>query len=107
MITVHPFEASRETIQGMWSGPAHARRQAPDASLKELFVHLHWMLLTKVQLDDFRPMLARFEEKLLIEGASSSRCLLRGGARSTAPIRVRRTLTCFFRCFIAFVSYYR
>lgn len=72
MITTHPFDTSREAIQWMWSGPAHARRQAPDASLTELFIHLHGMLLTKIQLDDFKPMLARFEEKLHIEGASSS-----------------------------------
>lgn len=68
MIAVHWFETSREAIQWMWSGPAHARRQAPDASLTELFIHLHGMLLTKIQLDDFKPMLARFEEKLHIEG---------------------------------------
>lgn len=68
MITVHPFETSREAILGMWSGPALARRQAPDASLTELFVHMHGMLFTNIQLDDFKPMLARFEEKLVIEG---------------------------------------
>ena len=33
------------------------------------------MLFTKIQLDDFKPILARFEEKLVIEGASASRFL--------------------------------
>lgn len=52
----------------MWTGPAFSRRQAPDAKLTELFVHMHGMLFTNIQLDDFKPMLARFQEKLLIEG---------------------------------------
>ena len=68
MITYHAYPNSRETILGMWTGNAPQRRQAPDASLTELFVHMHGMLFTNIQMDDFKPMLARFEEKLVIEG---------------------------------------
>ncbi|CAL1704092.1 unnamed protein product [Somion occarium] len=68
LITVHPFTTSRESIQPLWSVAAQKRRQAPEARLSELFVLLHGMLFTNIQLDDFKGILSRFEEKLLIEG---------------------------------------
>ena len=68
LITVHPFTTSRESIQSFWSIPAQKRRQAPDAQLTELFISLHCMLFTNIQLDDFKGVLSRLEEKLLIEG---------------------------------------
>ncbi len=68
MITIHPFMTSREAILGIWSDSTLRRRQAPDASLTELFVHLQGMIFTNIQLDDFKGMLARFAEKLSIEG---------------------------------------
>ena len=54
----------------LWSQAAQSRRQAPDASLTELFMLLHGMIFTNIQLDDFKGVLARFEEKLQIEGES-------------------------------------
>ncbi|KAI0928296.1 hypothetical protein AcW2_004349 [Taiwanofungus camphoratus] len=68
MITIHPFSKSRESVLPIWSQPAQARRQAPDARLTDLFVLLHGMLFTNIQLDDFKGVLERFEEKLQIEG---------------------------------------
>ncbi|KAI0078154.1 hypothetical protein K474DRAFT_1706708 [Panus rudis PR-1116 ss-1] len=68
MIALHPFTNSRESVLPLWSAPAQARRQAPDARLSELFVLLQGMLFTRIQLDDFKGVLARFEEKLHIEG---------------------------------------
>ena len=68
LITVHPFTTSRESTQSFWSIPAQKRRQAPDAQLTELFISLHCMLFTNIQLDDFKGVLSRLEEKLLIEG---------------------------------------
>jgi hypothetical protein len=53
----------------MWSAPAQSRRSLPDASATELFVLLHGMLFTNIQLDDFSMSLARFIERLEIEGA--------------------------------------
>ncbi|CCM02870.1 uncharacterized protein FIBRA_04983 [Fibroporia radiculosa] len=67
MIAIHPFTTSRESILQLWSPSAQMRRQAPDADLTELFVLLHGMLFTNIQLDDFRVVLDRFEEKLYIE----------------------------------------
>ncbi|EMD38637.1 hypothetical protein CERSUDRAFT_64887 [Gelatoporia subvermispora B] len=67
MIARNPFTTSRESVLPLWSAPAQARRQAPDAKLTEIFVLLHGMLFTNIQLDDFKPLLERFKEKLQIE----------------------------------------
>lgn len=69
MTTLHPFMTSRESILHMWAGPSQARRMNPDAKVSELFVLVHGMLFTNIQLDDFQPTLARFLERLAIEGA--------------------------------------
>ncbi|KXN82534.1 Telomerase-binding protein EST1A [Leucoagaricus sp. SymC.cos] len=69
MTTLHPFMTSRESILPLWSGPLQARRMNADAKVSELFVLLHGMLFTNIQLDDFQPTLARFLERLAIEGA--------------------------------------
>ncbi|KAJ7098134.1 hypothetical protein B0H15DRAFT_824243 [Mycena belliarum] len=69
MTTVHPFMTSRESVLPMWSAAAQARRALPEAHLIDLFVLLHGMLFTNIQLDDFQPTLARFIERLEIQGA--------------------------------------
>ncbi|EGN96009.1 hypothetical protein SERLA73DRAFT_112057 [Serpula lacrymans var. lacrymans S7.3] len=69
MTTLHPFSTSRESILPIWSSTAQSRRSQPDARAPELFVLLHGMLFTNIQLDDFQPTLARFLERLQIEGA--------------------------------------
>ncbi|KAI0665042.1 hypothetical protein C8Q70DRAFT_904630 [Cubamyces menziesii] len=66
MVAFHPFSTARESVLAMWSPTAQARRQAPDARLTELFVCLHGMLFTNIQLDDFKRVLERFQEKLQI-----------------------------------------
>ncbi|KAI9455599.1 hypothetical protein BJY52DRAFT_638264 [Lactarius psammicola] len=67
MIAIRPFETARESVLPLWSQPAQARRSAPDARAPELFVLLHGMLFTNIQLDDFSPTLARLIERLRIE----------------------------------------
>lgn len=69
MTALHPFMTSRESVLPLWSGASQARRMNPDAKVSELFVLLHGMLFTNIQLDDFQPTLARFLERLDIEGA--------------------------------------
>ena len=69
MIAVHPFSTARESVLGMWAPPAQARRQAPDARLTDLFVCLHGMLFTNIQLDDFKRVPEHFQQELQI-GAS-------------------------------------
>jgi len=67
MIATHPFETARESVLPLWSPAAQARRSAPDARAPELFVLLHGMLFTNIQLDDFSSTLARLLERLSIE----------------------------------------
>ena len=69
MTTLHPFMTSRESVLPIWSAAAQARRSLPDARVHDLFVLLHGMLFTNIQLDDFQPTLARLVERLEIEGA--------------------------------------
>ena len=68
MTTLHPFLTSHESILSIWSHAAQAHRSIPDAKASDLFILLHGMLFTNVQLDDFQPTLARFIECLEIEG---------------------------------------
>jgi protein SMG6 len=67
MIATHPFETARESVLPLWSPAAQARHSAPDARTPDLFVFLHGMLFTNIQLDDFTPTLARLLERLSIE----------------------------------------
>ncbi|KAI0063876.1 hypothetical protein BV25DRAFT_1899085 [Artomyces pyxidatus] len=67
MIAIRPFDMSRESVLPIWSQAAQARRAAPDAQASELFVLLHGMLFTNIQLDDFSPTLARLLERLAID----------------------------------------
>ena len=67
MIAIRPFETARESVLPLWSQAAQARRSAPDARAPELFVLLHGMLFTNIQLDDFSSTLARLLERLRIE----------------------------------------
>ena len=69
MTTLHPFTTSRESILPIWSSTAQSCRSQADATAPELFVLLHGMLFTNIQLDDFAPTLSRFLERLEIEGA--------------------------------------
>ena len=78
MTTLHPFLTSRESILSIWSHAAQARRSVPDAKASDLFVLLHGMLFTNIQLDDFQPTLARFIERLEIEGAEEREWIMMG-----------------------------
>ncbi|PFH52354.1 hypothetical protein AMATHDRAFT_74154 [Amanita thiersii Skay4041] len=69
MTALHPFSTARESVLPIWSRPAQARRYLPDARVPELFVLLHGMLFTNIQLDDFQPVLARFIERLELDGS--------------------------------------
>ena len=68
MTTLHPFLTSRESILSIWSHAAQARRSVPDAKASDLFILLHGILFTNIQLDDFQLTLTRFIERLEIEG---------------------------------------
>ncbi|KAK2460537.1 hypothetical protein APHAL10511_007007 [Amanita phalloides] len=69
MTALNPFPTARESVLPLWSGPAQSRRFQPDACVSDLFVLLHGMLFTNIQLDDFQSVLARFIERLELDGA--------------------------------------
>jgi protein SMG6 len=69
MTALHPFPTARESVLPLWSSPAQARRFLPDSRVSDLFVLLHGMLFTNIQLDDFQSILARFIERLELDGA--------------------------------------
>ena len=68
-MTSNPFPTSRESILAMFTPAAQARRVQSDARTADLFLLLHGMLFTHVQLDDFVSTHARFVERLSLEGA--------------------------------------
>ncbi|KAF6764811.1 hypothetical protein DFP72DRAFT_985932 [Ephemerocybe angulata] len=90
MTTLHPFMTSRESILPMWSTAAQTRRAVPDARVPELFVLLHGMLFTNIQLDDFQPTLARFIERLDIEGAEEKEWIMMAAVNITAILEYGR-----------------
>lgn len=68
LTTSHAFGSAKETLLCfLFDGEQQARRIAPDAGALDLFVHLHGIIFTKVQLDDFAAVLARFEVALKSE----------------------------------------
>ena len=78
MTTLHPFSTSRESILCIWSHAAQAHRPVPDAKASDLFVLLHGVLVTNIQLDDVQPTLARFIEHLEIEGEEECEWIMGG-----------------------------
>ncbi|CAE6521381.1 unnamed protein product [Rhizoctonia solani] len=74
MIASHPFDTARESIQPLFSADAQrARMREADAGPVAQFVLLLGLLFTRIQLDDFDTVLARFVERLEIEGSSAVR----------------------------------
>ena len=67
MTTLQPFTTARESILALWSPSAQLRRSSPEAHVSDLFVLLHGMLFTNIQLDDFQSTLSRLSERLQIE----------------------------------------
>ena len=67
MTTLQPFTTARESVLALWSPSAQLRRSSPEAHVSDLFILLHGMLFTNIQLDDFQPTLSRFLERLQIQ----------------------------------------
>ncbi|KZP20887.1 hypothetical protein FIBSPDRAFT_861344 [Athelia psychrophila] len=69
MTVLHPFSTSRESVLPLWSSAAQqARLSSPSTSASDLFILLHGMMFTNIQLDDFHTTIARFLERLEMEG---------------------------------------
>lgn len=78
MMTSNPFPTSRESVLAMFTSTAQTRRLQPDARTADLFLLLHGMLFTHIQLDDFAPTHARFVERLSLEGAEEREWIMMG-----------------------------
>ncbi|GAA96454.1 uncharacterized protein L969DRAFT_74677 [Mixia osmundae IAM 14324] len=61
-----PFWPARESMLTLFSSEAQKQRAQAGATAGELFVHLQGMLFTKVDLDDYDDVLARFREALRV-----------------------------------------
>jgi protein SMG6 len=69
MTTLHPFSTSRESALPIWSATAQQSCLSnPPTHAADIFVFLHGMLSTNIQLDDFTGTLASFLERLEMEG---------------------------------------
>lgn len=75
----HPFETSRESVLPLFDSALQYQRSAPEATAMDLFVRLHGMLFTKIQLDDFSTVMSRFMERLEedanLDGVSRKACV--------------------------------
>ncbi|KZP24291.1 hypothetical protein FIBSPDRAFT_1012202, partial [Athelia psychrophila] len=69
MTVLHPFSTSRESVLPLWSSTARqARLSSPSTSAADLFILLHGIVFANIQLDGFHATLARFLERLEMEG---------------------------------------
>ncbi|PVF98027.1 hypothetical protein CPB86DRAFT_705961 [Serendipita vermifera] len=87
MTATHPYPTSREAILSLFSKPAQQRRNLADSKAPELFVRLHGMLFTNIQLDDFQPTLARFLERLQLDGAQEREWIMMAAINIAAVLQ--------------------
>jgi len=78
MTTSHPYAASRETLLPMCTLEQQTRRLEPGASPGDLFIHIHAMLFTRVDLDNFEDVFARYKESIKTALAASSASVASG-----------------------------
>ncbi|BEI84163.1 hypothetical protein CcaverHIS002_0407670 [Cutaneotrichosporon cavernicola] len=75
----HPFKASREAVLTLFDSAAQFQRSTPEATAMDLFVRLHGMLFTRIELDDFEHVMSRFMERLeedaSLDGVSRKACV--------------------------------
>ncbi len=64
LIAAKPFLSAKDSILTLFDQERQARRICRDSSIEELFLYLHGVLITRVQLDDFEPVLDRLMAKL-------------------------------------------
>ncbi|SJX62234.1 uncharacterized protein SRS1_13080 [Sporisorium reilianum f. sp. reilianum] len=64
LIAAKPFASARNSVLTLFDQEKQARRLRRDSSIEELFLYLHGILITRVQLDDFEPVFDRLMAKL-------------------------------------------
>ncbi|KAH9445831.1 hypothetical protein Pst134EB_023664 [Puccinia striiformis f. sp. tritici] len=95
LTAAHPYLPARESILPFFEQEHQARRSRPEVSINDLFVHLHGMLFTKIQLDDFDSELARFMERLTEDRFLSDKQgrSTRGTSRQSGDIIAQSTMS--------------
>ncbi|PWN37250.1 uncharacterized protein FA14DRAFT_159387 [Meira miltonrushii] len=66
LTTSHPYPSARESILPLFERSAQARRISEEASIVDLFVHMHGILFTRIQVDDFDGVYVRFKKLLTL-----------------------------------------
>ncbi|ORX36586.1 hypothetical protein BD324DRAFT_580049 [Kockovaella imperatae] len=64
LVVTHEYATSRETILPLFDSALQSQRSLPEAKAVDLFVRLHGMLFTKIDLDNFKPVMSRYMERL-------------------------------------------
>lgn len=64
LISAKPFVSAKDSILTLFDQERQARRLRRDSSVKDLFLYLHGILITRVQLDDFEPVSQRLLARL-------------------------------------------
>lgn len=64
LIAAKPFVSARDSILTLFDQERQARRLRRDSSIEDLFLYLHGVLITRVQLDDFEPVFDRLVARL-------------------------------------------
>ncbi|KAJ1020721.1 hypothetical protein NDA16_004113 [Ustilago loliicola] len=64
LIAAKPFASARDSILTLFDQERQARRLRRDSSVEDLFLYLHGILITRVQLDDFEPVFHRLVARI-------------------------------------------
>ncbi|KZW03995.1 hypothetical protein EXIGLDRAFT_709495 [Exidia glandulosa HHB12029] len=91
MTTLHPFPTARESVLALFGPAVTSKRLLPEARTADLFVVLHGMLFTHIQLDDFDIVLARFLEKLQLDSIEEREWIMMGVTNLAAVLDYGRS----------------
>ncbi|WVQ80739.1 hypothetical protein IAT38_002844 [Cryptococcus sp. DSM 104549] len=64
LTVTHEFATSRESILPLFDTALQSQRSLPEATAMDLFVRLHGMLFTRIELDNFPSVMSRYMERL-------------------------------------------
>ncbi len=64
LIAAKPFSSAKDSVVALFDQERQSRRIRRGSSVEELFLYLHGLIITRVQLDDFEPVFERFVSEL-------------------------------------------
>lgn len=68
LVVTHDFATSRESILPLFDSALQSQRKLPDAGAMDLFIRLHGMLFTRIELDGYDAVMGRLTERLEEDG---------------------------------------